>query len=78
MTGNTDGLNATLSRWPGSPNLPVEQVSHDDIQIFLSRLNNQQSANIPAGWSMYSPPSHNGNITVRAGTTTVYSWGNGY
>ena len=41
MTGNTetdssgDVISATPSNWPGNPNRPVEQVSHDDIQIFL-------------------------------------------
>ena len=56
MTGNTDGLSATPSYFSGCPNRPVEQVSHDDIQIFLRRLNNQQSANIPAGWELC--PAH--------------------
>ena len=34
MTGNTDGLSATPSNWPGNPNRPVEKVSWDDVQDF--------------------------------------------
>ena len=38
-----------------NPNRPVEKVSWDDAQIFLTRLNAQQSANIPAGWAYVLP-----------------------
>ena len=40
MTGNTNGLSATPSQFSGNPNRPVEKVSWNDIQIFLTRLNN--------------------------------------
>ena len=43
MAGNTVGLNATPSRYPGNPNRPVEKVSYDDIQVFFARLNEQQA-----------------------------------
>jgi formylglycine-generating enzyme required for sulfatase activity len=76
MSGNTDGLSATPSNWPGNPNRPVEQVSWDDIQIFLTRLNTQQSANIPAGWAYVLPTESQWEYACRAGTSTVYSWGN--
>ena len=76
MTGNTDSLSATPSEWPNNPNRPVEKVSWADAQIFLTRLNAQQSANIPAGWAYVLPTESQWEYACRAGTSTVYSWGN--
>jgi formylglycine-generating enzyme required for sulfatase activity len=76
MTGNSDGLSATPSNWPNNPNRPVEKVSWDDAQIFLTRLNAQQSGNIPAGWAYVLPTESQWEYACRAGTTTMYSWGN--
>ena len=76
MTGNTDGLNAKPSNWPNNPNRPVEKVSWADAQVFLTRLNAQQSANIPTGWAYVLPTESQWEYACRAGTTTAYSWGN--
>ena len=38
MTGNTNSLSATPSQYSGNDR-PVEKVSWDDAQIFLTRLN---------------------------------------
>jgi formylglycine-generating enzyme required for sulfatase activity len=75
MTGNTDGLNATPSNWPNNPDRPVEQVSWDDIQKFLTCLNTQQAGNIPEGWAYVLPTEAQWEYACRAGTTTLYSWG---
>ncbi len=75
MTGNSDGLSATPSQYGGNPNRPVEKVSWNDIQIFLTRLNALQSANIPAGWAYVLPTESQWEYACRAGTTTAYSWG---
>ena len=75
MTGNTDGLNAKPSEWPNKPNRPVEKVSWADAQIFLNRLNAQQSAYIPAGWAYVLPTEAQWEYACRAGTSTAYSWG---
>jgi len=75
MTGNTNSLSATPSEWPGNPNRPVEKVSWDDAQVFLTRLNAQQAANLPAGWSYVLPTESQWEYACRAGTNTVYSWG---
>jgi formylglycine-generating enzyme required for sulfatase activity len=75
MTGNTNSLSPTPSQYAGIPNRPVEKVSWDDTQVFLTRLNAQQSANLPAGWSYVLPTESQWEYACRAGTTTAYSWG---
>ena len=77
MSGNTNSLNPSPSNWPNNPNRPVEQVSWDDVQIFLSRLNasEQAAGRLPNGWSYVLPTESQWEYACRAGTTTAYSWG---
>jgi ELWxxDGT repeat protein len=81
MKGNTETnstghvISATPSNWPNNPDRPVERVSWDDIQVFLSRLNEQQADNIPAGWAYVLPTEAQWEYACRTGTTTAYSWG---
>ena len=76
MTGNLSGLSATPSQWPNNPNRPVEKVSWDDAQIFLSRLNTLEANNLPSGWAYVLPTESQWEYACRAGTKTTYSWGN--
>jgi formylglycine-generating enzyme required for sulfatase activity len=77
MSGNSNSLNPSPSNRPNNPNRPVEMVSWDDVQIFLTRLNasEQTAGRLPSGWSYVLPTESQWEYACRAGTTTAYSWG---
>ena len=78
MTGNSQGLNAKPSRWLNNYQRPVEKVSWEDTVVFFSRLNQleQAAGRLPTGWQYVLPTEAQWEYACRAGTTTLYSWGN--
>ena len=50
MIGNQKQLSPTPSHFQGNPSFPVENVSYDDIQVFINRLNELEAENLSSIW----------------------------
>ena len=64
-------MGSNPSRFPGDANRPVEQVSWDDVQEFIQRLNAREG-----GTPYRLPTDAEWEYAARAGSTTAYSFGN--
>ncbi len=59
------------SAFPGDPNRPVDQVSWNEAQVFINKLNAME------GVKLYRLPTEaEWEYAARAGSTTIYSFGN--
>ncbi len=64
-------MGSNPSHFKGDPNRPVEQVSWDDVQEFIQKLNAKET-----GTKYRFPTEAEWEYAARAGSTTAYSFGN--
>jgi len=59
--------------WFKGDTLPVDQVSWDEAQQFITKINDAKT--LPAGWKAALPTEAQWEYACRAGTKTAYSFG---
>jgi formylglycine-generating enzyme required for sulfatase activity len=77
VTRNSVKLNSKPSQWADNPNRPVENVSWEEAVEFCNRLTNieRRAKRLPEGWKYVLPTEAEWEYACRAGTTTLFSWG---